>query len=71
MRPDSYNSSTEARQTKTRGRLILAAQTITVEGVGGILELEHPGHKNQESDVTNCTFALDGGVTISLTGLFR
>ena len=53
------------------GRLILTAQTITVEGVGVVLDLEHPGHKNQEPDVTNCTFTLDGGVTISLTGFFR
>ena len=53
------------------GRLILTAQTITVEGVGVVLDLEHPGHKNQEPEVTNCTFTLDGGVTISLTGFFR
>jgi len=53
------------------GRLILTAQTITVEGVGVVLDLEHPGHKNQEPDYENCTFTLDGGVTISLTGFIR
>lgn len=52
------------------GRLILTAQTITVGGEV-VLDLEHPGHKNQTPDVTNCSFDLPGEVTISLTGFFR
>jgi len=59
------------------GRMILTAQRVVINGQVDV-DLEHPGHKNQEPDVSNCEFSFtvptpDGDLRfeISLTGFFR
>jgi hypothetical protein len=58
-------------------RLILTAQTVKINGEVDV-DLQHPGHKNQEPDVSNCEFSFtvptpDGDLffEISLTGFIR